>query len=49
MREDEPSAVQLLRIGIIGAYAGRIFVATTRRPLFVIRAEGSNPAERDDP
>jgi uncharacterized RDD family membrane protein YckC len=43
------SAVQLLCLGIIGEYVGRIFLETKRRPLFVIReisAQGQ-PAKCD--
>jgi polyisoprenyl-phosphate glycosyltransferase len=43
------SAVQLLCLGIIGEYVGRIFLETKHRPLFVIREVSSRgrPAKRD--
>jgi glycosyltransferase involved in cell wall biosynthesis len=43
------SAVQLLCLGIIGEYVGRIFLETKHRPLFVIReiSGQGRPAKRD--
>ncbi len=43
------SAVQLLCIGIIGEYVGRIFMETKRRPLFIIREiKAAGPGSKVD-
>lgn len=39
--------VQLISVGVLGAYVGRVFLETKRRPLYIV-AEEIGGAERDD-
>jgi hypothetical protein len=42
------ASVQLVTIGILGEYVGRIYDEVTRRPLYVVREPRNLPQERDD-
>ena len=37
--------VQLLSVGVLGAYLGRVFYETKRRPLYVVAEEIGTPRE----
>jgi len=40
-------SIQLLAIGVIGEYIGRIFLETKKRPVFIVREKSNDPDDAD--